>query len=296
MTTRLLVSCLLLVSSFAVLAIEVVDDTGKPVSLDRPATRIITLAPHLTEMLYALEQGNRIVATVAYSDYPEQAKRIPRLGSFDNLKLERILSFKPDLIVAWHSGNNKQQLARLEEFGLTVYRDNPQRVADVARTLRNLGKLTASRTAEKTAAAFEERLAMLKQRYRDRAPLSVFYQFWDKPMYTINDQHYIADVFRICKLENVFASLPQLSATVDREAVLQANPDLIIAAVTTGTSSEWFASWQKWPELKAVRYHNLFSANADWLNRHTPRLLLATEQICQFGDQARKALQQKKAD
>jgi iron complex transport system substrate-binding protein len=296
MTSRLLVSVLLLLSSFAVPAIEVVDDTGRLVSLDRPATRIITLAPHLTEMLYAIEQGNRIVATVAYSDYPEQAKRIPRLGSFDNLKLERILSFKPDLVLAWHSGNKKQQLTRLEEFGLTVYRDNPQRVADVARTLRNLGKLTASRTAEKSAVAFEERLALLKQRYRARAPLSVFYQFWDRPMYTVNDQHYITDVFRICKLENVFASLPQLSATVDREAVIKANPDLIIAAVTTGVPTDWFDSWQKWPELKAVKYQNLFTANADWLNRHTPRLLLATEQICQFGDQARKALQQKKAD
>jgi iron complex transport system substrate-binding protein len=274
----------------------VVDDTGKPVRLAHPAKRIITLAPHLTEMVYAIGRGSHIVATVAYSDYPEQARSIPRLGSFDNLKLERILSFKPDLVLAWHSGNNKQQLARLEEFGLIVYSDNPQRVADVSRTLRNLGKLTASSKAESIATGFDERLAALKQRYHDRIPLRVFYQFWEKPMYTVNAQHYISDVFRICKLENVFASLPQLSASVDREAVLKANPDLIIAAASADTSTDLLASWQEWPELNAVRYGNLFTANADWINRHTPRLLLATEQICQFGDQARGVLSHKKAD
>ena len=296
MMGRLFLLLITFLIGFDCTAIEVVDDSGKLIKLNKPAKRVITLAPHLTEMMFAIGKGNVVVATVSYSDFPMQAKQIPRLGGFENAKLESILAFNPDLILAWNSGNNLQQLAVLENFGLTLYRDNPKKVQDVARTLRNIGILTGSSESEQVANDFLRELDNIKDKYRKRAPVRVFYQFWDDPVYTINGEHYITDVLAICGMENVFASMVQLSAPVNREAIIKANPEMIIAAGMNGVDKDWMEKWRKWREIKAVKYNNLFTSNPDWLHRHTPRLLLATEQICKYGDQARKNMHIKKTD
>lgn len=287
---------ILFLFNFECSAIDVIDDTGKTIMLAKPAKRVITLAPHLAEMMYAINKGDIVVATVSYSDFPEQAKKIPRLGSFDNTKLETILSFKPDLILAWNSGNNLQQLAVMERFGLTVYRDDPKKVQDVARTIRNIGILSGSKDAGKIANEFLKKLDNIEKKYQNREIIRVFYQFWDDPVYTVNREHYITDVLGICGLQNVFADMQQLSATVDREAVIRANPEMVLAAGMNGVDKKWMEKWQNWKEIKAVKYHNLFTVNPDWLHRHTPRLLLATEQICHYADQARKNMRNKKTD
>lgn len=247
-------------------------------------------------MMYAIEMGHKIVATVSYSDYPEQARKIPRLGSFENTKLESVLAYKPDLILAWNSGNNLEQLKVMERFGLKVYRDHPKTMQDVAHTLHNIGLLTGSQVSGKVASDFLNKLDSLKIKYKDRKPIRVFYQFWDKPIYTINGQHFINDVLSLCGLQNVFSDMIQLSATVDREAIISANPDVIIAAGMKGIHAAWLAEWKSWKEINAVAYNNLFSINPDWLHRHTPRMLIAAKYICEYADQARLNIRNKKTD
>lgn len=290
MISRVLFCLLVGLVHFECLAIEVTDDTGRVIRLQRPAQRVITLAPHLTEMMYAINAGDKIVATVSYSDYPEQARQIPRLGSYENVKIEAILAYQPDLILAWNSGNNLEQLAEMERFGLTVYRDHPKTIQDVAKTLRKIGILTGSPGTNTVVSAFIDKLASLKEQYKNRKPVSVFYQFWDNPIYTINGQHYITDVLKICGLENVFSDLTQLSTTVNREAVIKYNPDMIIAAGMGGVHTDWIEKWKKWPEITAVRLNNLYTINPDLLHRHTPRMLIAAEEICKYADQARSRL------
>lgn len=276
--------------SFECIAIEVTDDSGKLIKIEKPAQRVITLAPHLTEIMYAINEGNKIVATISYSDYPEQARQIPRLGSYENVKLESILAYQPDLILAWDSGNNLDQLAALERFGLIVYRDHPKTIQDVAKTLRKIGILTGSQTSNKVVSEFLEKLNNLKHKYKDRKHISVFYQFWDNPIYTINGQHFINDVLNLCGLDNVFSDLSQISATVNREAIIKANPDVIIAAGMGGVHTDWIEKWKKWPEITAVKLNNLFTINPDLLHRHTTRMLIAAKQICLYADQARNKL------
>ncbi len=276
--------------SFECIAIEVTDDSGKVIKIEKPAQRVITLAPHLTEMMYAINEGNKIVATVSYSDYPEQARQIPRLGSYENVKLESILAYQPDLILAWNSGNNMDQLAEMERFGLTVYRDFPKTIEDVAKTLKNIGALTGSKSSNRLAREFLDNLSGLKKKYRNREKIKVFYQFWDNPIYTVNGQHFINDVLNVCGLENVFSDLAQLSATVNREAIIKANPDMIIAAGMDGVHTDWIEKWKKWPEITAVKINNLFTINPDLLHRHTPRMLIAAREICLYADQARNKL------
>lgn len=291
----LLIFCVAVtVAGHTVAEIEVTDDTGKVVQLDKPAQRIITLAPHLTELMFAVGAGNSVVATVNYSDFPAQASKIPSLGSFDNIKVESVLAYKPDLVLAWQSGNNPQQLLQMEKFGLKVFRSEPRELQHVARTLQQLGQLTGhDDEAAKAVRNFSGRLSSLKNKYQSRKRLSVFYQFWDKPMYTVNGEHLISDVLGLCGLNNIFANMTMLSATVEREAVIAANPDVIIVSGMNNVHAQWITQWQAWPEITAVRLNNIFSVNPDHLHRQTPRVLIAAEELCTHAEKARHKLKKR---
>lgn len=270
---------------------SVVDDTGRRVTLAEPARRIVSLAPHVTELLYAAGAGERLVAAVGYSGYPEAAQSLPRVGSYDNLNIEAILAHEPDLVVAWQSGNPGGQLAKLREMGVTLYMNEPRRLEVIADSIVRLGTLAGTETAAREAAhAFRERLAALRARYADRPALEVFYQIWDDPLMTVNDDHVIADVIRGCGGQNVFADLPALAPRVSVEAVLARDPEVIIASGTGDERPEWLDMWRPWTELEAVRRDNLFFVPPDILQRHTPRILDGMARMCVHLERARGAV------
>ena len=175
---------------------------------DRPL-RIVSLAPHLTELVYAAGAGETLVGTVAYSDYPAQALDIERIGDAWRVDLERLLVLQPDLGLAWPSGTPQQTLERLRGSGLEVALLPTDRLQDVASALRRIGELTGH-TAEAGAAArgFEEQVTGLRERYAAASALSVFVQLDDQPLYTINGRHLISEVVELCGGRNVFAELP----------------------------------------------------------------------------------------
>lgn len=268
--------------------IEVVDDTGNKVRLEKPAQRIVSLAPHVTEVLFAAGAGPHIVGTVSYSDYPDEALRIPSVGSYDNLDIERILAIKPDLIVAWQSGNPSVQVARLKELGLAIYLSEPRDIEDVPRDIERLGELAGtSLTAKKVAALFRGRHARLRQHYADRPVVSVFYQIWNQPLMTVNGKHLISQVIRLCGGRNVFSGLRALAAVIDIEAVLAANPEAIVAGGMNERTPAWLEDWNRYPSLLAARNDNLFFIPPDLLQRNGPRILDGAERLCQSLEQAR---------
>jgi iron complex transport system substrate-binding protein len=259
------------------------DDRGALISLAAPARRIVSLAPHITELLFAVGAGDRLVATVDYSDYPDAARRIARVGSVHALDLERVLSLRPDLIVVWLHGSPQRQIERLALIGVPTYYSEPRRLDDVASTLERFGRLAATEAqARRAARDYRERLSALRARYSGRAPVDVFYQVWNRPLLTVNDAHLISDVLRLCGGRNVFGSLATLVPTVSLEAVLQANPQAIIAS-SEGPQSDagTFAPWRAWPRLAAVAQGALFAVDADTISRQTPRILDATQTVCE---------------
>jgi iron complex transport system substrate-binding protein len=278
---------LLPVVSFASV-IEVVDDTGSKVRLEKPAQRIVSLAPHITELLFAAGAGSRVVGTVSYSDYPDEALRIPGVGSYDNADMERILAAKPDLIVAWQSGNSRVQVARLKELGHVIYLSEPRNIEDVPRDIERLGELAGTpRKAKEAAAIFRERHAQLRQRYANRPVVSVFYQIWNRPLMTVNGTHLISQVIRLCGGDNVFLDLAVLAPMIDIEAVLKADPDAIVAGGMGESNPAWLEDWHRYPSLQAVRSDNLFFIPPSLLQRNGPRILDGAERMCQALDQAR---------
>jgi iron complex transport system substrate-binding protein len=268
-------------------AVAVTDDAGLRVVLPRPATRIVSLAPHVTELLYAAGVGDKLVGAVAYSDYPEAARRLPRIGSHAAFDLERIAILKPDLAIVWASGNPPGQVAQLRRLNIPVFVSEPHRIDDIATSLRQFGSL-ANVPTEGAASDFERRLAALRARHATAASVGVFYEIWHQPLMTVGGAHLISQAIAACGGRNVFAALSQPAAGVELEAVLRADPDVIIASGMDRERPEWLDHWRRWPQLKAVHRDNLFFIPPDLLQRHTPRLLDGTERLCAALEQARQ--------
>jgi iron complex transport system substrate-binding protein len=268
--------------------IRLADDSGRSLTLKQPAQRIISLTPHMTELLFAAGAGGQVVGTVEYSNYPAAAQRIPRIGDNAQLDLERIVALKPDLIVVWQYGNAQRQLDKLLRLGIRVYYNEPRRLADIARAIEQLGRLAGTETVALPAArAFLAREAGLRQRYAGRALVTVFYQIWDKPLMTVNGDHLISDVIRLCGGHNVFAGLKSLTPEISTEAVLAADPEAIGGVTAEAGQTENLDGWKAWPRLKAVARDNLFVIHADLISRNTPRILDGAQQMCEQLDVAR---------
>jgi len=263
--------------------VTVHDDTGRNVHIPQAATRIVSLAPHLTEQLFAIGAGEKIVGAVDYSDYPEAAKAIPRVGGYSRLDLERILVLKPDLVVAWQSGNDARAVERLQDLGLTVYVSEPRHLPDIADSMVRLGTLAGvPEKGRQQAEAFRQHLDALRHQFQGEIKRTVFYQIWNQPLMTVSGRHLINDVITLCGGRNIFADLEVLTPNVSLEAVLAANPEVIIASGMGKERPEWLNEWKRWPHLSAVKNSRLFVIDPNIIQRATPRLLLGAEKMCGF--------------
>lgn len=288
LSRRLLAAWLLAAGSAALAEISVVDDTGATVRLAQPAKRIVSLAPHLTETLFAAGAGERIVGSVEYSDYPPAASRIARIGGYSRIDLERVTALQPDLIIAWQSGNSAANLDRLRALGFRLYVSQPNHIDDVATEIERLGVLAGSApVANRAAESFRQRLAGLQKRYGNRPPVRTFYQIWKQPLMTVGRRQIISDVIHLCGGDNVFGQLETMAPTVTVEAVITANPEAIVASGMGEARPEWLDDWQRWTSITAVARGNLFFVPPDLIQRHTPRLLDGAELLCQHLETAR---------
>lgn len=288
MLKHLIVPALLGAFSFAHADVSVVDDTGATVRLAQPARRIVSLAPHVTETLFAAGAAERIIGTVEYSDYPEAAKKLPRVGGYSRIDLEAVAALKPDLIIAWQSGNAAAHVDKLRALGFPLYVSQPNRIEDVASELERLGVLAGTSAVGNGAARqFRERLAGLQKKYAGRPAVRTFYQIWKQPLMTIGRRQIITDVVRLCGGENVFANLETMAPTVTVEAVIAANPEAIIASGMGDSRPEWLDDWKRWTSITAVARDNLFFVQPELIQRHTPRLLDGAERLCQHLETAR---------
>jgi iron complex transport system substrate-binding protein len=275
-------------ASVAIAAVTVTDDLGRTLILAHVPHRIASLAPGATEMLFAAGAGDRIIATVEYSDDPPAARRVPRIGDAAAIDMERLVALHPELVVVWPSGNNAAQVASIERLGLPIYRQQVDAFSEFPAALRRLGALAGtSAVAEGAAHALEEQLSALSRRYADRAPVTVLLQIWDRPIYTVGGKHLMSDALRLCGARNVFAELKVAAPVVDIEAVLARDPDMIVAAAPPGAAAAWLAQWQAFPSLKAVRTRRLIGFEDQRLTGLGPGALAATEKLCQLIDAQR---------
>jgi len=248
----LLAAVLCLGSGLARAQVCVTDDVGRQVCLAQPAQRIIALSPGATELLFAAGAGEQVVGAVSFSDYPPAAKKLPRVGSYKRLDLEAVLALKPDLIVAWQSGNPMEQVERLQAMGVPVYHSEPRRFEDISTTLERLATLAGTEAVGQGAAdALRSGMDSLRQRYAEAAPVTVFYQVWEEPLMTVNNDHLISEAIQICGGVNVFGELTSLAPKISREAVLAKDPEVIIAGGMGEDDPAWLDPWKQFSSLRA---------------------------------------------
>lgn len=264
------------------------DSADATVRLQQPARRIVSLAPHITENLFAAGAGARLVGAVDYSDFPEAANRVPRVGGYSRPDLEAIVALRPDLVLTWQSGNSEAMVAKLKSLGLTVFQSQPDRLEDIPANIEKLGRLAGTEIeANKAAARFRQRLSHLRGQYARRAAVPVFYQAWHQPLLTVGGSQIISDVIRLCGGENIFADLAAKAPSVSVEAVLAADPEAIVASGMGANTPVGLDDWRRWKQLKATARGNLFFVSADLMQRPTARLLDGAEQLCRHLETAR---------
>jgi iron complex transport system substrate-binding protein len=284
-----LFALLLLAAASSHAAITVTDDVGNKVTLANKAQRIISMSPHVTEMLFAAGGGARIVGTSEYSDYPPEANQIPRVGSNSNLDIERVLSMRPDLIIVWHSGNTARQLEQLRALGIPMFYSEPARIDDVPSTLLRFGQLLGTEAvAQPVAEHFRAKMAQLAASYGKRAPVRVFYQIWDKPLYTLSDSSIVSDAIRMCGGVNVFGQLRIKAPQVSIEAVLQENPEAIFGGDQHDPADAGLNIWKPYKTLTAVQRGNLFTLGGELLTRAGPRMVQGAANMCEKLELARQ--------
>lgn len=275
-----------LLSAAALAGIHETDDRGRDVALSRPAQRIVSLAPMVTELLFAAGAGDRVVGVTAFSDFPAQARRLPQVGNSVSLDYERILALRPDLVVAWGSGTNRADIERLEGLGIAVFALEPRRLADIEVALARLARLAATQdTARAAAQDFQRDLEALRAQFRGRAPVSVFLQISDRPLMTLSDAHMVDEVLSLCGGRNVFGALGALAPQVGIEDVLRADPQAILVSDSLGARA--IEDWRARRGLRAVERGQVHSIAADITLRQTPRIVEGARRICELLEHAR---------
>ena len=269
-------------------AVSAVDSDGRRVTLAAPAQRIVSLAPHVTEQLYAAGAGARLVAASEYSDYPEEAKRLPRVASSGAVNLEMVLALKPDLVVAWRLEATAAALTRLESLGVPVFYSEPRRLAQIPDMIEALGELAGtSATARPLARSLREELAQLDAEYSSRRPVTVFYQIAERPLMTIGGGQFVSDAIDLCGGRNIFAGATVMAPLVNVESVIAADPEAIFTARADTSDQSWQAYWRRFPGLSAVEAQNLYTMPMNEMHRHGPRAIAATRLLCQRIEEAR---------
>lgn len=265
-----------------------VDDTGTEVCLEQPASRIAALSPGATELVWAAGAGENVVAVVSFSDYPEAATKVPSVGSHTRMDLERLIELQPDLVIGWVTGNPPEQLEAIRDLGVPVFSIEPRTFEAVSQTIERLAILAGTEEegfAE--AERFRQGIARLESQYRNAEPVPVFYQVWDEPLMTVNDEHLIGKVITLCGGVNVFGDLDRLVPRISPEAVIGANPEAILAGGMGEENRHWLTRWEAFPGVEATAKDNLYFIPPSLVQRPTPRMLEGSQLFCQKLDNAR---------
>jgi ABC-type Fe3+-hydroxamate transport system substrate-binding protein len=265
------------------------DDRGVMVRLPVPALRIVSLAPHVTEILFAAGAGAQVVGVSAHSDYPPAARMLPVVAGFADLDPERVLALRPDLVAGWISGSRERAIERIAETGVPIYLTEPRRAADVERALANLGLLTGhERQGREAAARLHARIEELRARHADRLPVKVLVQLAVRPILSLGSRHFFGELLEICGGRNIAGDTVAPTPVLDPERVLASAPEIILFSSRPPLPDEVRRYWDRYPSLPAVRAGNLRELDDDLVFRPGPRLAEGAAQVCELLERARE--------
>lgn len=284
-----------IIKSLIILVLLSINITSFAETSAKQKPSIIALSPHIVEMLYDIGAGEQIIGTTAFSDYPEQAKKIPVVGNYLRLQIEKIITLQPDFIIAWKSGNPSDDLARLKQLGFNIIYSQPNSFEDIAKEMREFGQLTGhADQAEQKVQELLRELALIKVQYQDKAPITVFYELWSRPLTTVAKGSWPQQFLNICQASNPFKEVAIPYPQVNIEKVLQTPIDLIIQPLSVNQSDREGFNWQDWPVIPAIKNKQIIQPDADAMHRMTMRSLKQLRILCADIDKAREFVKKQK--
>ncbi len=247
----------------------------------------MSVAPNLTEMLFAAGAADQVVGVSAYSDYPEAAKALPQIGDAFRLDYERIVALAPTVAVTWETGTPAGVVERLQALDIRVVSIPTRRLDDIATGVITLGSLAGTETAAESAAQdFRGRIAALREQYRARPKVRVFVQIDGAPLFTVGGPHLITEILELCGGANIFSESDAQALPVDLESVLARSPEVILSA----DYGDPLPFWSRFAGLEAVARRNVYRVPADALARPSPRIAEGAADVCARLDEARNKL------
>ena len=262
--------------------IRVIDDLGEEVVLLKPARRVISLAPHITELIYSLGAEKQIVGTVKYSDYPRKASTLPRIGDAFSLNIESVLALKPDLIIAWHTGGNNRPIERLRSLGLPVYTNEAKSLAGIGEAIIDIAALLGKN--ERGFALQQEFVTALENsRVVKKSSPVIFFQISDQELYTVSSEHLIGQAINHCGGKNLFSDISPNVSQVNQEMILANQPDVIVVTQRPGSESAWVKTWRGFTGTQ----YQVDTIDPDLISRPSLRMLDGIKAICEIVNGAR---------
>jgi iron complex transport system substrate-binding protein len=290
----LLQICLVLALATPVHSRTLVDQVGRTVEVAEPLTRVVSLAPSLTETSYEVGGGGVLVGATRYANHPEEATRLPRVGTYVALDIEKIVSLKPQLCLAIRDGNPKATVDRLESLGIPVYVFDPQSLEEIIDTVVRLGSIYGTEEQSRTlASAYQKRLELIARRVETiKAPSKVFFQIDAQPVISAGSNTFLHQLLIRSGAINLAADrvgYPRYSW----EELLMLNPEVVLLASMGGgySDQELRSKWEAWPQIPAVQGKRLHVVDADMFDRPTPRLIDALEYLVTLLHPELKAIQ-----
>ncbi len=249
--------------------------------------RVVSLAPHATELAFEAGLGDKVVAVSDRSDYPPAVKNLEKVANYQGIKVEKIIALQPDLILAWPAGNPPRELRKLKEFGFNIYYSQTKTLDNIATNIEQLSQYADEpEIGMRNAEAYRERLESLRKKYANASPVHYFYQLSEKPIITVAQGHWPSEVFEFCGGENIFQNSASPYPQVGIEQVVLREPEVIFTSQHAIDNGNMWLDWKA--EIPAVSKQQVWSLNSDWINRPTPRTLNAIQQVCNFFDKARQ--------
>ena len=254
--------------------------------------RIITLAPHLSELVDSAGGSDRLMGVSAFSNFPTSVKQLPITSDARSIDLEKMKSLHPDLIIYWRGGTSESQIQSIKKtFNKNVQfiAVEPKKLTDIATDIETIGKtLGTDLVAKKNADVLRLKITELrnnennqnKQKNISQRKVRVFYQVWAQPLMTLNQDHIISDIIQLCGGEQLFANEKVLVPTVSREAVIKANPEIIFTAVDNQKMPSDWSMWTSFSQLAATKNKAFVDLDGDIISRPSPRIMQGAQKIC----------------
>ena len=267
------------------LAREVKDEIGRSITIKKTPQRIVSLAPGITEILYALNLGDNIVGVTSFCDWPTQAKQKPQVGGFINPSIEKIVALQPDLVIATADGNRRDTVQQLERVGLAVYVTNPADIRGILSGIEHIGEITsAERNARVLVQGLQKRLKLVRRQTQGRTKPRIFFQIGLDPVITAGRDTLINELIGLAGGINIAGAQTTRYPRYSAEGIMAGSPDIVLFA-PMATDKEFAAVknfWRKFKEMPAVKNNDIYPIETDLISRASPRIIDAVEKMAEI--------------